>query len=50
MMAPQIDAEEDIEATAAKFFNDTIQWSGWKATADHKRTLKAYECPIMIMQ
>jgi hypothetical protein len=41
--------EEDIEA-AAKFFNDTIQWAGWNATLEHKRALKAYNCPIKIKQ
>jgi hypothetical protein len=40
---------EDIEA-AARFFNDTIQCAGWNATPEHKRTLKAYDCPIIIKQ
>jgi hypothetical protein len=39
--------EEDIEA-AVKFFNDTIQWAGWKATPDHTDTLKTYDCPMLI--
>jgi hypothetical protein len=39
--------EGDIEA-AAKFFNDTIQWAYWNATAEHKRTPDAYTCPINI--
>jgi hypothetical protein len=41
--------EEDIEVTA-KFFNDTIRWVGWNAMPEHKRALKAYSCPIIIMQ
>jgi hypothetical protein len=41
--------EEDIEA-AAKFFNGTVQRAGWNATPEHKRTLMAYDCPIMIKQ
>jgi hypothetical protein len=39
--------EEDIEA-AVKFFNDTIQWAGWNAIAEHTDTLKTYDCPILI--
>jgi hypothetical protein len=39
--------EEDTEA-AVKFFNDTIQYVGWNAMSEHKRTLKAYDCPIII--
>jgi hypothetical protein len=41
--------EEDIEA-AVKFFNDTVQWTGWNATPEHTDTLKAYGCPILIKQ
>jgi hypothetical protein len=26
--------EEDIQA-AAKFFNDTVQWTGWNAMPEH---------------
>jgi hypothetical protein len=44
-----LETEEDIEA-AAKFFNDTIQWAGWNATPEHKRTLEAYDCRIKIKQ
>jgi hypothetical protein len=33
---------------AAKFFNDTIQCVGWNATTEHRRTLQAYDCPIII--
>jgi hypothetical protein len=33
---------------ATKFFSDTIQCTGWNATLEHKRTLKAYDCPIII--
>jgi hypothetical protein len=40
---------EEIEA-AAKFFNDTIQWTCWNATPEHKKTLKAYYCPVIIKQ
>jgi hypothetical protein len=32
--------EGDIEV-AAKFFNYTIQWAGWNAMQEHKRTLRA---------
>jgi hypothetical protein len=39
--------EEDIEAVA-KFFNDALQWSGWNATPERKRILKAHDCPILI--
>jgi hypothetical protein len=41
--------EENIEA-AAKYFNDAIQCAGWNAMLEHKRTLKAYDCPIIIKQ
>jgi hypothetical protein len=41
--------EEDTEA-AAKFFNGTIQCAGWNATPEHKRTLNAHSCPIIIRQ
>jgi hypothetical protein len=30
---------------AVKFFNDTIQWAGWKATPEHTLT---YDCPVLI--
>jgi hypothetical protein len=40
---------EDLKA-AAKFFNDTIQWADWNAILKHKRTLKAYDCCILIME
>jgi hypothetical protein len=33
--------EEDIEA---------VQWAGWNAAPQHKSTLKAYDCPIIIEQ
>jgi hypothetical protein len=39
--------EEDNEA-AAKFFNDTIQCAGWNETQEHKRMLKACNCPTII--
>jgi hypothetical protein len=39
--------EENIEA-AAKFFNDTTECAGWNERPEHKRTLKEYECPIII--
>jgi hypothetical protein len=41
--------EKNIEA-AVKFFNDTIQWAGWKTTPEHTDTLKTYDCPISIKQ
>jgi hypothetical protein len=41
--------EEDKKA-AAKFFSDTIQCVGWNATPEHKTTVKAYDCPIIIKQ
>jgi hypothetical protein len=41
--------KEEIEA-GVKFFNDTIQWAGWKATSQHTDTLKTYDCPILIKQ
>jgi hypothetical protein len=40
---------EDIEASS-KFFNDTIQYAGWNATLEHKRTFTAYDCHITIKQ
>jgi hypothetical protein len=39
--------EEDIEAM---FINDTVQCAGWNAVPEHKKTLKAYNCPITIKQ
>jgi hypothetical protein len=39
--------EEDIEA-AVKFYNAAIQCTGWNSTPEHKRTLKTYDCPIII--
>jgi hypothetical protein len=39
--------KEDIQA-AARFFNNTIQCAGWNATPEHERTLKTYDCPILI--
>jgi hypothetical protein len=41
--------EKDID-TAAKFFIDTIQCAGWNVTPEHKRTLKAHNCLIIIKQ
>jgi hypothetical protein len=41
--------EEDIE-TAAKLFNDTMQWAGWNATPEHAAKHKANNCPIPIKQ
>jgi hypothetical protein len=41
--------EENIEA-AAKFFNNTIQWAGWKATPEHTDILTTLDCPIQIKQ
>jgi hypothetical protein len=41
--------KEDFEA-AVKFFNDTIQWTGWIAMSEHTDTLKTYDCPILIKQ
>jgi hypothetical protein len=35
---------------AVKFFNDTIQCTGLNATPERKRTLKAYDCPIISKQ
>jgi hypothetical protein len=39
--------EEEIEV-AVKFFNDTIQWTGWKLTPEHTDTFKTYQCPVLI--
>jgi hypothetical protein len=44
-----LNIEEDIE-TAVKFFNDTMQWAGWKATPERTATPKAKNCPILIKQ
>jgi hypothetical protein len=44
-----LETEEDIEATV-KFLNDTIYWAGLNATPEHRETLKAYDCPILIKQ
>jgi hypothetical protein len=44
-----IKTKEDTEA-AAKFFNNTIQCAGWNAMPEHKRTLKTYNCSILIKQ
>jgi hypothetical protein len=33
-----------------KFFNDTVQWAGWKATPEYTDTLKVYDCPKSIKQ
>jgi transposase len=41
--------EKDIKA-AAMFINDTVQCAGWNAMPEHKTTLKAYDCPIIIKQ
>jgi hypothetical protein len=41
--------KEDIEA-AVKFFNDTVQWAGWKATPEHADTFKTYDCCILSKQ
>jgi hypothetical protein len=41
--------EEHIEV-AAKFFNDSIQWQVGMQCRDIKRTLKAYDCSIIIKQ
>jgi hypothetical protein len=41
--------EEAIEA-AVMIFNYTIQWAGWNGTPEHKRALKAYNCPIITKQ
>jgi hypothetical protein len=38
--------EEDIVTEAS----DIIQRSGWNATPEHKRALKAYDCPVRIKQ
>jgi hypothetical protein len=39
--------EEYIEA-AVKFFNTTIQSSGWNATPEHTDILETYVCPMLI--
>jgi hypothetical protein len=41
--------EENIEA-AVKFFNDTIQWTGWNSTPEHTDKLTILDCPIPIKQ
>jgi hypothetical protein len=41
--------KEDIEEEV-KFFNDTIQRTGWNATPEHTDTLRTYDCPILIKE
>jgi hypothetical protein len=36
-LSVSLKSEEDIGA-AVKFFNDTIQWAGWKATPIYRYT------------
>jgi hypothetical protein len=39
----------DIEASV-KFFNDTVQWAGWKATPKLSAANRIHDCPISIKQ
>jgi hypothetical protein len=41
---------EEKTGETAKLFNDTIQCAGWNAMLEHKRTLKSYDCLIIIKQ
>jgi hypothetical protein len=41
---------EEVIEVAVKFFNDTVQWTGWNATPEHTDTLKTHNCSILIKQ
>jgi hypothetical protein len=33
----------ETEEAAVKFFNDTVQWTGWNTTPEHIKTLKGHD-------
>jgi hypothetical protein len=39
--------KENIEKSA-RVYNDKIQCASWKSVPEHKGTLHAYDCPIVI--